>query len=196
MSDSKKAPRKEDGLDLFARALGANSRSDAILGQEAEGQRSFVGSDTLPTEMGADDRATLEAAGVVFGEVVPGDDLFQYVQLPAGWTKRSTSHSMHNDLLDDKGRKRAGIFYKAAFYDRNAHLYCVRRFSVELDYDELEKGFAIVYVKDGGEVKLVKTVQFVEKSDEESARQQAFDGAKNWLNTNFPDWENPAAYWD
>lgn len=192
---NKKSPRKEDELDMFARALGAKSNSDAILGQEADGQRSFVTSETLPTEMSMDDRAALEAAGVVFGEVVPGDDLFQYVQLPAGWTKRSTSHSMHNDLLDDKGRKRAGIFYKAAFYDRRADLHCVRRFSLELDYDELEKGFAVVYVKDGADIKLVKTVQF-EKSDEDAARKQAFDGAKDWLNSNFPDWENAAAYWD
>ncbi|RIK51857.1 hypothetical protein DCC61_01390 [Candidatus Microgenomates bacterium] len=192
----KKAPRKEDGLDLFARALGAKSGSDAILRQEADGQRSFVGSDTLPTEMSADDRTALEAAGVVFGEVVPGDDLFQYVQLPAGWTKRSTSHSMHNDLLDEKGRKRAGIFYKAAFYDRNAHLYCVRRFGINLDYDQLENGIVLVQVTDCDEVVYSTNPVPFEKSEERLAREQAFEVAKSWLNSNYPEWENAAAYWD
>src|SRR5690349_16739679 len=91
----------------------------AILAQESQGQRSFVGSDTLPTEMGAKDRLALEIAGVRFGETVPGDSLFQYVQLPAGWRKEAADHSMWSYLLDDKGRRRASIFYKAAFYDRS-----------------------------------------------------------------------------
>ena len=59
--------------------------------QEAEGQRSFVGSDTLPTDRRGCDE-TLTAAGAVFGELVPGDPLFQYVTLPAGWKKVPTDH--------------------------------------------------------------------------------------------------------
>lgn len=192
-----KAPRREDGFDLLVRALGEKSSGDAILGQEAAGQQSFVNSDTLPTEMSREDRATLEAAGVVFGEVVPGDDLFQYVQLPQGWTKSSTGHSMHNDLLDDKGRKRAGIFYKAAFYDRRANLYCVRRFGVSINYDQLDKGGAVATVIDGGAViHTTEPVEFAKKDDSYKAQDYARELAKTWLNENYPEWESASAYWD
>lgn len=192
----KKAPRKEDELDLFARAIGSKSNSDAILGQESAGQQSFVNSDTLPTQMSHEDRETLEAAGVVFGEVVQGDDLFQYVNLPQGWTKSSTGHSMHNDLLDDKGRKRAGIFYKAAFYDRRADLNCVRRFGVELDYDQLDQGIAIATVTDGGNtIFTTEPISFAE-SEKRSSQEKVVEQAKSYLDENYPDWESASAYWD
>jgi hypothetical protein len=96
--------------------------SDFVPDMESAGQQSFVGSDTLPTEMSTDDRSALEAAGVKFGDEVPGDPLFQYVELPEGWSKKGTDHAMHSELLDEKGRVRAYIFYKAAFYDRRANL--------------------------------------------------------------------------
>jgi len=50
------------------------------------------------------------------------------VELPIGWKKRSTGHSMWNDLVDDKGRVRATFFYKAAFYDRDAFINFERRY--------------------------------------------------------------------
>lgn len=116
---SKRAPRKEDGLDLLARAMATGSSSDAILGQEAAGQQSFVKSTTLPAEIRG--KEILEAAGVKFLGPVEGDDLFQYVELPEGWKKEPTDHSMWSKLVDEQGRERASIFYKAAFYDRRAH---------------------------------------------------------------------------
>jgi hypothetical protein len=192
----KKSPRKEDGLDLFVRALGASSGGDAILGQESAGQQSFVNSDTLPTEMNREDRATLEAAGVVFGEVVEGDALFQYVNLPQGWTKSSTGHSMHNDLLDDKGRKRAGIFYKAAFYDRSAHLYCTRRFGVNLDYDQLDQGIAVATVTDGGNTIFTTSPVTFAESEKRAAQDEANKKAVAYLEENYPEWEDASAYWD
>lgn len=197
---SKKKPRKEDALDLLMRGLSTGSSSDAILGQEAAGQQSFVNSDTLPTQMSREDRETLEAAGVVFGDVVEGDGLFQYVQLPVGWKKSSTGHSMHNDLLDDKGRKRAGIFYKAAFYDRRADLHCVRRFGVSIDYDKLDSGIAEATVTDGGkEIFRSSSVEFEAEGDYElrrEAQDKAVGEAKQWLDEHYPEWESTASYWN
>ena len=76
--------------------------------QEAEGQRALVASTTLPKTIHGASRAQLTEIGFKFGE--DADDLFVNCELPTGWTKRATNHSMHSDLLDDKGRKRAGIF--------------------------------------------------------------------------------------
>jgi len=117
MSDKK--VRKEDGLDLFMRALGTNDGGRAIMDQESAGQQSFVSSDTLPTDLRG--KEILEAAGVKFLGVVEDDDMFQYVELPDGWKKVPTDHSMWSNLVDEQGRVRASIFYKGAFYDRSAH---------------------------------------------------------------------------
>lgn len=116
---SNKEVRKEDGLDALMRALGTGDSSRAIYDQEADGQQSFVSSTTLPTDLCG--KEILEAAGVKFLGVVEDDDIFQYVELPDGWKKVPTDHSMWSNLVDEQGRVRASIFYKAAFYDRNAH---------------------------------------------------------------------------
>lgn len=104
--------------------LGGNP--GAILAQESRGQKELVNSAQLPTQCSAADRAKLEAAGVVFGEPTKGDPLFCAATLPAGWKKVATDHSMWSDLVDETGKKRGSIFYKAAFYDRSATLYAER----------------------------------------------------------------------
>ncbi|MBL7156242.1 MAG: hypothetical protein ISS87_01435 [Candidatus Pacebacteria bacterium] len=192
----KNKPLKEDGLDLLMRSMSAGSPSEGIRSQEVAGQQSFVKSDTLPANMSLEDREALEVAGVVFGKVVEGDELFQYVQLPEGWTKSGTDHSMHNDLLDNKGRRRAGIFYKAAFYDRRANLHCIRRFGVRIDYDRLGEGVAVATIMDGDQV--VYTTDAVEFTDETNyeAQDKATALAKEWLGINYPDWTDASAYWD
>ena len=100
--------------------------SATIERQESMGQSSFVGSDTLPTRFLYSAKEDLESMGVKFLGPVEGDELFQYVQLPEGWQKKATSHSMWSELLDAEGKKVASIFYKAAFYDRAAHI-CVEK---------------------------------------------------------------------
>lgn len=116
-------------LFLAEALFGGRGTEGAILNQEAQGQASFVNSTTLPTRLNdygdSDSRAILEAAGVKFLEAVPGDPLFQYVELPVGWKKVGTDHSMWSKLVDDQGRERASIFYKAASYDRDAFMSAV-----------------------------------------------------------------------
>lgn len=98
-----------------------------IEAQEAAGQRELLKAAAgdwakLPTRITGATRADLEALGFEFGEPVPGDDLFTNVRLPEGWHVDGTSHSMHTTLRDPEHFKRAGIFYKAAYYDRRADL--------------------------------------------------------------------------
>ena len=131
---------KEAEDNPFSARMGALN----IEAQVAQGQRDIVHSDTLPTQFR--DRGALERAGVIFGDPVPGDPLFCFCTLPNGWKKVATDYSMWSKLIDDKGRERAAIFYKAAFYDRKAHADTLRRFSIERDY---EREDASVYmVKD------------------------------------------------
>ena len=95
---------------------------DSIVAQEAAGQKSFVNSDTLPVEIGGNGKEVLEAAGVKFLGAVENDDLFQYVELPADWKKVPTEDDRWSSLVDETGKIRADIFYKAASYDRKARM--------------------------------------------------------------------------
>lgn len=100
--------------------MGGNPK--AIEAQEAQGQRDLVANSQLPVKCPPALKAALEAAGVIFGAQTPGDKLFCSATLPKGWRKQGSDHDMWSYLLDDKGQKRASIFYKAAFYDRDAFI--------------------------------------------------------------------------
>jgi hypothetical protein len=185
-------PRHIAATGSFSWIMGGNP--GAIEAQEAAGQRELVNSEVLPTDMKA--REDFEKMGIVFGEPVEGDPIFTHCTLPAGWKKRPTGHSMWSDLVDDKGRKRAGIFYKAAFYDRSARMSppCTR-ICVEADYEQ--KDFTFGEVKDGPTV-LFRTedIRLNEGESIWAARDRASKAAQAWADEHFPDWRNATAYWE
>ena len=93
----------------------------AIEAQERKGQRELVAAQNmLPTDVRG--REKLEKLGVVFGEPHEDDELFCEAKLPEGWKIVATDHQMWSELLDEEDKKVAGIFYKAAFYDRRASI--------------------------------------------------------------------------
>jgi len=169
----------------------AASTPGGIEAQEARGQQDFVASETLPTEC---PREQLESLGFVFGEAA--DDIFTYVQLPEGWKKVPTEHSMWSDLVDDKDRRRGGIFYKAAFYDRHAHMNLDRKISCGQNYDVKEH---VQYqVLSAGEVIYeTQPIACEQYSDEYWNIVKAEETkARKWMNENYPDYNDPLAYWD
>ena len=205
--DKKKVPNtskevRENPLGFLAKAI-VQGPSKAIQQQEASGQDSLVESDTLPTDMtcsdGYDPKRVLESVGMKFLGPVEDDELFQYVEPPKGWKKVKTDHPLWSKLIDDRGRKRASIFYKAAFYDRSAYMIILRRFNLRLDYKREEKeGIVVVNVTDCGE-KIYTTEPIPLPANEKKRRKaekKAEKNARKWLNKHYPGWENPAAYWD
>lgn len=96
----------------------------AIEEQEAEGAAAMQRADCkiIPTEICGGTEQELTALGVVLGPVDADDPLFREATLPAGWRRMGTGHSLHTDIVDELGCKRIHIFYKAAWYDRRAHL--------------------------------------------------------------------------
>lgn len=160
-----------------------------IEAQEARGQIEQSFKSTLPIDCG--DRKAWEAIGVKFGE--PEDSLFVSVEFPAGWRKQPTDHSMWTNLIDDKGRVRAGIFYKAAFYNRNAHTSLNRRFGINTHDDAPTKGERQVSITDGGKIMCVIGTC---KERDYKASDKLQEKAREWLTENYPDHANPAAYWD
>ncbi len=101
--------------------------SGAIERSEQRGQQELIESDTIPSSFGryndkAEGERKLLEMGFVLGDPVPGDDMFRFATLPPGWKKVVTDHSMWSKIVDETGKERCSIFYKAAFYDRSAHL--------------------------------------------------------------------------
>ena len=110
---------------------------------------------------------------------------------------------MWSDLVDARGRKRAGIFYKAAYYDESAYMSVSRRFTVTLNYKHprYEQGMHQAVVHDGDRVifctqgiVLSKDKRYTPSGREAVERDEGI--ARSWLLARYPDYENPASYWD
>lgn len=170
----------------------AASTPGGIERQEKQGQIDQSFRETLPIDGTLKDRPVWEALGFVFGE--NADDLFVNVKFPEGWKKVTTDHSMWTNLVDGKGRKRAGIFYKAAFYDRSSHIRLERRFSYDpYRRSEDKPGLWECWVIDCGKPsKLIGECAERNYQECDSLRGKALE----WLKANYPEYENVAAYWD
>lgn len=177
----------------------AGMTSADILRQEAAGTATFAAGDTLPLQGSTTpaEQATLTALGFVLGE--PVDDLFRAARLPAGWRKAPSPEDSRTTLLfDAQGRKRGFVWYKAAFYDRAAYLSLTRRYSPSLDYSTTwETGPRFAVVRDQGAV-IWRSDPIARPQRPEDFQQQdaILAAAKAWVAEHFPDWENPAAYWE
>ncbi|MES3041843.1 MAG: hypothetical protein V4730_11930 [Pseudomonadota bacterium] len=183
-------------------AIGALARGDienflvasqpgGIERQEAQGQRDLVSTaNKLPADMRPGVRVALESLGFVFGDKV--EDIFIAAQFPAGWSIQPTEHSMHSDLVDPQGRKRGGIFYKAAFYDRNAHFSLKARYYATQDYAQPDSTHYIYDTATDKRKHVIGTVAYLDFVAGDAMQREA----DAWLETNLPDYRNPLAYWD
>jgi len=158
--------------------------------QEKEGQIAMIGSNHIPKIIRGATIEQLTELGFKFGAEV--DKLFIECELPAGWKKQATEHSIHSDVLDDHGRRRASIFYKAAFYDRRAEMQMLSRFWVD-EYVETnnEEDFRCA-VMDGNTV-VFNGGEWA--SGDYDRLELLVEHCRDWLKENYPDWENPLAYW-
>jgi len=184
---------QSDDIENFIASMVPNG----IEKQEARGQQEFVSVQTLPKECPV---AELEELGFIFGE--DADDIFVNVKFPSGWTKAATEHSMWSDLLDAKGRIRGNIFYKAAFYDRHSHMHLTSFLKYSQIYESHEdyvENFVQFFVSNADGEILFKTdpVQAKNHTDEYwAAQDKSSEEIQNWLNKNFPKWQDKKEYWD
>ena len=98
-----------------------------IEASEARGQAGMLGAGkvSMPVEEvtpGAGDK--LREWGVVLGEPYEKDPIFRPADLPEGWSIVASpgGTAFWTNLIDEAGTVRAAMFYKAAFYDRHAHI--------------------------------------------------------------------------
>lgn len=126
-------------LEAFAEAMITGDRGQAIVNQERRGQHELAGSkDRIPIAIDKfgpihDKEAALAKLGIILGPPISGDALFREVTLPPGWKYKPTDHALWSNLVDDKGVERARMFYKAAFYDREAFISFNSRYQIRTD---------------------------------------------------------------
>lgn len=203
-------------FDAFLYAQEGESPSKAIENQEKRGQKMVVEYRRLPkVTNGCSNiyikrndfeftKAQYEKMGIkVIDEY---DDLFWNVQLPDGWKIEATSHPLWNDLIDDKGRKRASFFYKAAFYDRDAFINFDTRYTIRVDHtaDYAEVGYeawckspTIGYVKDCGEIihSTATKDSFDDFSKQDEVEESTKEELENYMAEHYPDYKDVNAYW-
>ena len=85
------------------------------------GAANFRREDVLPAKLRGVTVEELKELGFEVGELVDGDPLFRQAKLPESWTKDAGNHYW-TYILDEKGTQRFSVFYKAAFYDRDAFM--------------------------------------------------------------------------
>jgi hypothetical protein len=136
------------------------------------------------------------------------DDLFCNVELPEGWEIKATDHTMWNELIDNKGRKRATFFYKAAYYDRDAFINFETRYQIEAthncdpceDYDIWRKADYIGTVKDGDKIiyatKCVPVPEPFSYDEDTKIKNILYAELEDFMNKNYPEYKDFHAYWD
>lgn len=186
---------------------------NAIYAQEAEGQQELINSSQLPVKsndrLEPNAKVAYKKMGIlvhpftdkiarIFKDQVNklnNDPIFVSVILPPGWKISDTNHSMWNNLVDHRDRIRANIFYKAAFYDRSAHINFIRRYAYTQEFierDDINDMRSRYVIKDNATGNQLFVTETRNTHDWESRKAEC----EGWLNEYFPKWQELTAYWD
>ena len=173
----------------------------AIEFQEAQGQEELMESTQLPRK---ESRYAPETACDIYKQLGievlnqegdPADALFVDVKLPEGWHIQPTEHSMWSELKDDKGGVRATIFYKAAFYDRDAFITFQTRYIATQEYTDMKGGKSpypkFYCIKD----QLTDTILYKTKTTKDYEDEKLRRASISWMKDKFPDHNSITAYW-
>jgi hypothetical protein len=167
----------------------------------------------LPVSLfGKGTKEILEGFGVIFGEVIESNPLFQSVTLPKGWSFEKTDIQYTTYLLDEYDRLRAEVVYKKCFWDPDAFLRLVTRYRTVRTFKD---GGLCYQVLVNGDDKVLWETEILpeftgERGDSEEEEEEYYlqldaysqkknsliAQAKEYLNDHYPKWEDPTAYWD
>lgn len=216
---SRRGPEDTSKRSPIAHLLGASAMgsSNYIEGMEKDGQRQLVNSLEIPRDWRDFTEDLLKEAGFYIppSPQTDRDDIFRPAHLPKGWKKEGSDHAMWSYIVDEKGFRRFSIFYKAAFYDRSAHMAAERRFRILPDYDAPKDTvkFVVEAAMPGGKFKVIysftheKTILRPTDEATQEAREaywktwDAMEAETNkacvdWLTERFPDPFNRLKHWD
>lgn len=173
----------------------------------------LLAGEILPLSMDPNNgKEVLEKFGVEFldnPEDSQYEGEFQSVRLPKGWKvfpspyeQRPNLREKYLGLYDDRGRFRARINYFAKTHEKRAFMALQTRITVSRDVKLYLNNIVIYDIivdqrpvcetvpvllepdRMGGEVEVIAIIDTIEEK------------IKKLLDENYPDWCNPAAYWD
>lgn len=184
------------GFITLIRAM--SGEQNVLENMEREGQQNAIRRVQLARNL-QPNKEIWEQLGFKFYDI-EGDNVLCNATLPEGWSLEATEHSMWTNILDEQGRIRGQMFYKAAFYDRSAHMSLKQRYNICTDY--AEEKVDVYFGNDEEKLYVAGTItrslnatrearlRFYEKED--SLRKNAI----NWAQENYPNYEDVTAYWD
>jgi hypothetical protein len=209
---------RKHATEHLAEAMTAGTTDGLIEASESRGQREMVdgsnifGKTRLPAEGTSSQYRSRENFdwsrwGITIGSPVERDEIWVEAILPEGWKLVASDHAMWSHLHDDKGRERAAIFYKAAFYDRSCNIRPACRYKAQTksasNTDEWSlEGPQICIIEDAGkEIHRIGPFDSKPEPDDRYARgwrasDMAETAGEEYMKENYPDWSDPGAYWD
>jgi len=155
---------------------------------------------------------TLADLGFQVGD--PLDDLFIQVTPPPGWSLKADPDGEQWEIFDGMGRARGAIYLTEYPNEFSAFFSLRTRFDIHILGFQSDGSRAVdvqaTYVQSHVEDALKAGPLFtskehpIEASDDDlenivagmASHQAAKSECEDWLAANFPDWRNPAAYWD
>ena len=186
-------------LLTLARAMSGETK--VLENMEKEGQDLAIGQTMMAKDM-YPSQEVWEQLGFTFRDI-PGDDVLCKATLPEGWSIKATDHSMWNEIFDANGNLRGTMFYKAAFYDRSAHMSLNPRYRVHSEYIGEDSRTVEVYfgnaqekIMVAGQVYLKRCATPEEKKEIWDKQNMLLEQATKFAQENYPDWQNVVAYWD
>jgi len=152
----------------------------------------------IPFNMSDEQRIALERTGLVFGEPVEDDYTLIHVDLSPGWrvvANQCEDHT-HFDMLDVDGRRRAIIGYEPARGREYVFTHVLRRFTIQKQSEAIGEHIAYV-VRDAVTGGTIHTAtEWTPVTGYIGACESALHEAILWLEKDYPDFRDFAAYWD
>ena len=130
--------------------------------------------------------ASLDKIGVVIGH---GDVVctFPIHSIPNGWSFQSNEDDGYSYFIDERGNKRVRMWDMSDEFSG-----CDIDFRVLTRYHISSQ----IYCDFGVDDRVSGKTIYLPTIDEISNGADGFQCSMDWLNEHYPDWENPAAYWE
>lgn len=129
-----------------------------------------------------------------------GDTLYFDAELPAGWHIKATDNIWWSEVIDNKGRKRAGVYCKEMCGTGDTFIKFFARYDFYANFNEQDKeNMSWVVTDNATELVVFETEKMSTDSNERDywvLRDKLTGQCLDFLAKNYPNHEDINAYWD
>jgi len=132
--------------------------------------------------------------------VVADNHLLQPVTLPIGWKRVTGNLTGYSYIIDNKNRKRVEILlHQPETGAQRVYMYLCHRYGRSFDHNRFcNTGECVTRVTDGDRVIYTTRPVVARKHDGIMyvTMEESDAAASAWLDSHYPKWHQPEAYWD